>query len=317
MSLQVGVLMDPIEDIKTYKDTSFAMILSAQERNHKVFYLRPEDLYVEEGQAMARCRQIHVKDQQVDYYQLGEELSIHLADLDVILMRKDPPFNMEYIYASYVLEMAEVQGALVLNPPAALRTVNEKFYINYLPQCSPKTLVCRDPQRILDFVAKVGKAVLKPLDSMGGEGIFQLRHGDSNNNVIIESLGLRGQRSLMVQAFIVDVQRGDKRIIMIDGEPVSHGLLRIPKEGEFRANLAAGGHGVVEELSKRERWLCSQASPLLKHLGLIFVGLDVIGGYITEINVTSPTCLREIAAATQQDLGALFWEKVEARHGRA
>lgn len=289
--------MDAIETIKPYKDSTFAMMLAAQDRGHQLFYFQQENLFVEAGEVYVTAQTITVTDNSADYYQVGEPHVFTLATLDAVLMRKDPPFDMEYVYTTYLLEMAEKQGTLIVNPPNALRAVNEKFYINYFPELTPKTLVSRDMDKIRAFIETEGKAVVKPMDGMGGMGIFKVSRDDANTNAILESLG-NGKNTIMVQAYLDNVVDGDKRILLVDGEPAEFGLARIPQGKEFRANLAAGGIGKVQALTEREHELCKTIKPIIKELGLLFVGLDVIGGYITEINVTSPTCIREIEAET-------------------
>ncbi len=295
--LKIGILMDAIETIKPYKDSTFAMMLSAQDRGHQLFYFQQSNLCVIEGIVYVTANPIKVFDNVDGYYQLDEEMFFPLAELNAVLMRKDPPFDMEYIYSTYMLEMAEKQGTLIVNPPNALRAVNEKFYINYFPELTPKTLVTRDLAKILNFIEVEKKAVVKPMDGMGGRGIFKVSYDDSNTNAILESLGA-GSRTIMVQAYLDKVVLGDKRILLVDGEPARWGLARIPQDKDFRANLAAGGRGEVQELTSSELALCEKIKPSIKELGLLFVGLDVIDGRITEINVTSPTCIREIEAET-------------------
>lgn len=299
MSAKIGILMDPIQSINIKKDSTFAMMLAAQKLGVEIRYFQQTDLYVEEGVAWVQSEAVHVTDNSKDYYALADNKTHPLSELSVILMRKDPPFDMEYIYATYILEMAEKAGVKVVNPPTALRQVNEKFFINYFKTVTPPTFVSNNREKILEFVEKHKKVVVKPLDGMGGSGIFKLQSDDDNLNVILETVSQHYQQTIMVQGFIEGVEKGDKRILLIDGQPIDYGLSRIPKKGEFRANLAAGGHGVVEVLTEREREICNQVAPTLKQLGLVFVGLDVINGYLTEINVTSPTCIREIENETQ------------------
>ncbi len=301
MSLSFGILMDPIESIKPYKDSTFAIMLAAQARGHRLHYFQQKDISVAAGRAQVTARQIEVTDTEENYFRLQAEKTSPLDTFDVILMRKDPPFDMEYIYTTYMLELAEMRGTLVVNPPAALRQVNEKFFISHFPDLAPTTLITRDMERIREFVRNEGQAVVKPLDGMGGTGIFLLSRNDQNTNAILESLG-GGKNSLMVQSYLDGITRGDKRILLVAGEAPQYGLARIPQQGEFRANLAAGGKGVVEPLNTREKTLCAAIRPQLEQLGLLFVGLDVIDGYITEINITSPTCIREIAQATGEDI---------------
>lgn len=315
MSLSIGVLMDAIETIKTYKDSTFAMLLTAQKRGHRLYYFQQADLFVQQGVAMVTAQEIEVYDRPEDYVRLSPAQTFTLPDLDVILMRKDPPFDMEYIYTTYILEMAERQGTLVVNPPNALRQVNEKFFISYFPELSPRTLITRNIQRIKTFIMEEQQAVIKPMDGMGGMGIFKLSANDCNTNAILEAMG-NGERTLMAQTFLPKVSTGDKRILLVDGEAPEHSLARLPQQGEFRANLAVGGKGVVEKLTKREKEVCAAVKPKIQELGLMFVGLDVIDGRITEINVTSPTCIREIAAATGEDIAERLLLAIEQKVGR-
>ncbi|MBS9778061.1 MAG: glutathione synthase [Gammaproteobacteria bacterium] len=299
MTLKIGVLMDAIETIKPYKDSTFAMMLAAQARGHDLYYFQQQDLVVDNGVAYTSAQKISVTDTSEHFYNVGIAEKITLDSFDAILMRKDPPFDMEFVYTTYILEMAEKKGTLIVNPPNALRAVNEKFYINYFPELTPKTLVTRNIDSIKNFIEKEGKAVVKPMDGMGGSGIFKVSKDDSNTNTILEALG-NGKQTIMVQAYIDKVIDGDKRILLVDGEPAQYGLARIPQGKEFRANLAAGGIGQVQALTRQELELCKKIKPTIKELGLLFVGLDVIGGHITEINVTSPTCIREIEAETDE-----------------
>lgn len=291
--------MDAIETIKPYKDSTFAMMLAAQARGHDLYYFQQQDLVVDNGVAYTSAQKISVTDTSEHFYNVGIAEKITLDSFDAILMRKDPPFDMEFVYTTYILEMAEKKGTLIVNPPNALRAVNEKFYINYFPELTPKTLVTRNIDSIKNFIEKEGKAVVKPMDGMGGSGIFKVSKDDSNTNTILEALG-NGKQTIMVQAYIDKVIDGDKRILLVDGEPAQYGLARIPQGKEFRANLAAGGIGQVQALTRQELELCKKIKPTIKELGLLFVGLDVIGGHITEINVTSPTCIREIEAETDE-----------------
>ncbi len=296
--MKIGILMDAIETITPKKDSSFAIMLAAQQQGHEIRYFQQHDLTVVDGVPWVLSSAIAVTDQSTDYYQLSDSKQHPLATLDVILMRKDPPFDMEYVYATYILEMAEQLGTKVINPPAALRQVNEKFYISYFPEVTPPTLVSKNRAQIEQFISAHGKVVVKPLDGMGGSGIFKLEKDDENIAVILETVSHHFSQTIMVQGFVEGVEKGDKRIILINGEPIDYGLSRIPKAGEFRANLAAGGHGVVEALTEREREICRAVAPQLNSLGLVLVGLDVINGHLTEINITSPTCLREIEKET-------------------
>ncbi len=311
--MKLGVIMDPVEGINVKKDSTLAMLLAAQKRGWDIQYMELEDIYVEDGNAMCRRRSLEVRDDPHDWFSRGDSTSSTLGELDVVLMRKDPPFDMEYIYATYILELAAQQGALVVNNPASLRDANEKMFITRFPQCIVPTLVSRDPALLREFVGNHGDSVFKPLDGMGGSSIFQVRPGDLNMNVIIESLSDYGKNFVMAQRFIPDIDKGDKRILLIDGQPVDYALARVPPAGEFRGNLAAGGQGVGVELSERDRWICEQVAPVLKDKGLIFVGLDVIGDYLTEINVTSPTCIRELDQIYDIDIASMLMDCIEAK----
>lgn len=292
--VQVGVVMDSIDVIKPAKDTTLAMLLAAQARGWALRYLEQSDLYLRDGEAWGRTRSLEVRDTTQGWFTLGEAREQALGALDLILMRKDPPFDLEYIYSTYILERAEAVGCLVINHPQALRDANEKAYTAWFPQCCAPTLVTRSQQRMHDFLATYHKIVVKPLDGMGGESVFVLSEGDPNLSVVFETLTARGTRMAMTQKFLPEISTGDKRILLIDGEPVPYALARIPAPGESRGNLAAGGHGVGLPLSARDRWICAEVASALREKGLLFVGLDVIGDYLTEINVTSPTCAREL-----------------------
>lgn len=309
----VAVLMDDINSIKTYKDTTFALMLAAQRRGMEVMVFGQQDWSVRDGGVRAYVRTVELFDRAEDYYRVLNEEEIDLSTVDVVLQRKDPPFNLRFIYDSYMLDLLAQQGVTVVNPPSALRNINEKFAIAQVPQCTPPTLITKSREDILDFLREHKEAVLKPLDGMGGSGIFKLTLGDKNTTAILDAMNPDGLETLMVQGFLPQVSDGDKRILIIDGEAVDHGLARLPKEGEFRANLAAGGRGVVRPLTEREWWLVEQVKPLIVREGLHLVGLDVIGGFVTEINVTSPTCLREIEAETGQDISGRFWQRLAAK----
>ncbi len=305
--------MDPIGSIKPYKDTTLALMLAAQKRGWQLRYLEMGDLWLRDGVARGRVRPVTVYDDKKHWYDLGEPEEIDLGSLDAILMRKDPPFDLEYITATYILERAEDQGALVVNKPRSLRDANEKVFISWFSQCCAPTLVSRDAAQLKAFHAEHGDVVLKPLDGMGGAGIFRIGADGLNLGAVIETLTDNGQRSIMAQRYLPQISDGDTRVLVIDGEPVPYGLARIPKAGETRGNLAAGGRGEARPLTERQRWLAAQVGPRLKEMGLLFVGLDVIGDYLTEINVTSPTCAREIDAAFGTDIGDLAMRAVEAR----
>jgi glutathione synthase len=310
---QLGVIMDPIESINVKKDSSFAMLLEAQRRGWPITYLQQRDLFLRDGRVSGRGRGLQLRDDPDDWFSTGEPFELELGTLDVILMRKDPPFDMEYIYTTYLLDRAAADGALVVNRPDSLRDANEKLFTAWFPQCCPPTLVSRDMARLKAFLAEQGDVVVKPLDGMGGEGIFRLRLGDPNTNAILETGTVHGRKTLMAQRFLPEYADGDKRILLIDGEPIPYALARIPAEGESRANLAAGGAGVGVELSGRDRWICSEVGPALRERGLVFVGLDVIGDYLTEINVTSPTCIRELDAIYDLNISATLFDAIEAR----
>ena len=296
MSLHIGVVMDPIDHIKPWKDTTLAMLLEAQRRDWTLHYMEPADLYVLDGRVLATTRDLQVRDDNDDWFTLGAPEARELAGLDMILMRQDPPFDAAYLYVTHMLEKVEREGVLVVNRPGSVRDCNEKLFATNFPQCCVPTLVSGSAQRLREFVAQQGDAVMKPLDAMGGTNVFRIEPGSANLSVIIEVLTEYGKTPVMAQRFIPEIKDGDKRILMINGEPVPYALARIPKEGEFRGNLAAGGTGQGRELTERDRWICSQVGPTLKEKGLYFVGLDVIGDYLTEINVTSPTCVRELDA---------------------
>lgn len=306
----LGVVMDPIGAIKPYKDTTLAMLLAAQARGWTLSYMEQPDLYLRDGEARARRRALTVKDDSHDWFSLGREQDGPLADLDLILMRKDPPFDMEYVSTTYILERAEQAGVRVVNRPQALRDANEKAYTAWFPQCCPPTLITRDMGRIRAFLAEHKKVVVKPLDGMGGAMIFVLAEGDPNTSVVLETLTREGARLTVAQKYLPEIKDGDKRILLIDGEPVPYALARVPAPGESRGNLAAGGKGVGVALTERDRWICRQVAPALREKGLAFVGLDVIGEWLTEINVTSPTCARELDALYGLDIAGQFMDSL-------
>ncbi|MCV6615123.1 MAG: glutathione synthase [Cellvibrionaceae bacterium] len=313
MRVKLGVVMDPIAQISYKKDTTLGLLLAAAERDWELFYMEQADLYLDQGEAKALLRPLQVFAQPEKWFELGEPTPTPLAELDVILMRKDPPFDSEFIYSSYILEAAERAGTLVVNKPQSLRDCNEKVFATQFPQCCPPVLVSRNDQQLREFHAEHGDVIFKPLDGMGGAGIFRCRADDPNIGVILETLTRFGQETIMAQKFIPDISNGDKRILVVDGEPVPYCLARIPAEGETRGNLAAGGRGVAQPLSERDWWIARQIAPTLKDKGLLFVGLDVIGDYLTEINVTSPTCLREIDAAYDTAIGQRLMAAIAKR----
>lgn len=313
MQISLGVIMDPIASINYHKDSTLAMLLAAQSRGWPLYYMEMDDLSLQNGEAWARMRPLQVMADPNGWYQLGEVEEAPLHQLNCLLMRKDPPFDMEYIYATYMLELAERRGSLVVNRPASLRDANEKVFTSYFPRCSPPTLVSRRKEAIRGFMEQHGEVILKPLEGMGGASIFKLTRDDPNASVVIETLTAHGSRYAMAQRFIPEISAGDKRILLIDGEPVPYALARIPAQGELRGNLAAGGRGEGVELSERDHWICQQLAPTLREKGLMFVGIDVIGDYLTEINVTSPTCIRELDKQYGLDIGGQLMDAIERR----
>lgn len=313
MTIRLGVLMDPIGSIKIKKDSSFAMLLEAQARGWTIHYMEQSDLFLRDGQTYARLRRLKLFANAQHWFEWGEESTDPLATLDVLLMRKDPPFDMEYIYTTYLLERAEEAGVLVVNKPRSLRDANEKLFTAWFPQCTPPTLVTRRGDSIRRFLAEHGDIILKPLDGMGGMSIFRLRQNDPNISVVIETLTANQTRFTMAQSFVPEITQGDKRILLVDGEPIPYALARVPAPGETRGNLAAGGKGVGMPLSERDRWICAQVGPVLREKGLLFVGLDVIGDYLTEINVTSPTCIRELDELYGLNISSQLLDVIAAR----
>ncbi|CAK0776339.1 glutathione synthetase [Gammaproteobacteria bacterium] len=313
MTLRLGIVMDPIGTIKVAKDSSFAMLLAAQVRGWEIHYFEMGDLWCRDGRAYGAARLLTVRDDPRDWYFFRGETTLPLDALDVILMRKDPPFDMEYVYSTYLLELAEAHGTLVVNRPSALRDANEKLFAAWFPQCCPPTLVTRQARQVRDFLAEHGDIVVKPLDAMGGASVFRLRTNDPNLNVVLETLSALGRRYFMAQRYLPEVCDGDKRILLVDGEPIPYALARIPAPGETRANLAAGGKGVGVALTARDLWICAQIGPELRRRGLMFVGLDVIGDWCTEINVTSPTCIRELDARYGLNIADQLLDRIEAR----
>src|SRR5690554_2163851 len=313
--MKLAMIMDPIESVKTYKDTSFRLLLEAQTRNYELYYLTMEDLSIVASEPMARARTVEVVDQPTDFYTLGEPVEMPLGSFDVIMMRKDPPFDTEFVYATHILELAERRGALVVNKPQSLRDCNEKLFTAWFPELTPPTIVTRNAEQIRAFHTEHRDIILKPLDGMGGASIFRVRDDGNNLGVIIETLTQHGQRFAMVQRYLPEISEGDKRILIIDGEPMPYALARIPSAGETRGNLAAGGTGRPQPLSDSDWELARRVGPELKRRGLTIVGLDVIGNHITEINVTSPTCMREIEAAYELNIAEKVFEAIERQLG--
>lgn len=317
MKLKIGIVMDPIASITYKKDSSLAMLWAAADRDWQLFYMTQADLYLNQGEAFAKMRPLRVFREPDHFYELGDMQNSRLDELDVVLMRKDPPFDNEYIYATYILERAEQQGTLIVNKPQALRDCNEKVYATAFSQCSPPNLISRDSTLLKAFHAEHGDVIFKPLDGMGGSSIFRLKEDDPNVSVIIETLTNHGQQQIMAQKYLPEIKEGDKRILLINGEPVDYCLARVPAKGETRGNLAAGGLGRAQPLTDRDRWIAQQVGPELKRRGLIFVGLDVIGDYLTEVNVTSPTCIREIDNAYDTDIGGQLMDVIAGIRSQA
>ena len=312
MPLDVVVVMDPIGSIKIAKDTTFAMLLEAQRRGHRLQYVIPGRLSLRDGVAQAQVAALTVKDDKAGWFTLGDTRTLTFGPGQVVLMRKDPPVDDQYLYDTHVLGIAQQAGALIVNDPQGLRDYNEKLAALLFPQCCPPTLVSRDPAALKAFVAEHGEAVLKPLDGMGGRSIFRVKAGDPNTNVILETL-VGGGRLTLAQRFIPGIKDGDKRVLLVGGEPVDYALARIPQGDEFRGNLAAGGRGEGRPLSERDRWIATQVGPEMKRRGMLFVGLDVIGDYLTEVNVTSPTCVRELDAQFGLNIAALLFDAIEKK----
>ena len=313
MTYTVGVVMDPIAKIKPEKDTSFAMMLEAQHRGATVIYLELKDLYIDNGVPKAIGYPVTVRDQAQDFYTLGEEQQYLLGELDVILMRKDPPFDSEFLYATHILDLAERAGALVVNKPQSLRDFNEKLFTAYFPELIPDTLVTRNAALVRQFHAKHKDVICKPLDGMGGASIFRIKEDGTNLGVIIETLTSNGQSQMMVQAYLPAIKEGDKRVLIVNGKVMPYCLARLPSAGETRGNLAAGGTGRPQPISDSDRALAETIAPVLVERGLMFVGLDVIGDRITEINVTSPTCVREIERAYDINITGELFDAIEAK----
>ena len=308
---KLGIVMDPIESIKPWKDSSFAMMLEAQNRDWEIFYIRINDIYMDSSVSRARYQTINLSDDNHHWYDVIDSGDCRLDSLDTILMRKDPPFDLEYIYCTYLLEQAEEAGVLVVNKPASLRDCNEKLFTRYFPQCCVETRVSRNPELLIEFIDQHQDCIVKPLDGMGGQSIFRVKAGDNNTNVILETVARMGTSQTMVQRYIPQITEGDKRILLIDGEPVEYALARLPAAGENRGNIAAGASTRGQPLSERDRWLCAQVGPELRKRGLLFVGIDVIGDYITEINVTSPTCIRELDREFNLNISADLFNCIE------
>ncbi len=313
MPCNVVVVMDPIASIKIAKDSTFAMLLEAQRRGHRLFYVLPGGLTLRGGVAFADIAALTVRDDKSDWFELGTASQHALTCGDVVLMRKDPPVDADYLHDTHILGFAQRAGALVVNDPQGLRDFNEKLAALEFPECCPPTLVSRSAAALKAFVAEHGDAVLKPLDGMGGRSIFRARAGDTNLNVILETLTGHGRHLAMAQRYLPEIVDGDKRILLVDGEPVDYCLARIPQGDEFRGNLAAGGRGEGRPLSERDRWIAARVGPAMRERGMLFVGLDAIGDYLTEVNVTSPTCIRELDAQFGLNIAGLLFDAIEKR----
>jgi glutathione synthase len=315
MPYDLGVVMDPIATIKPHKDSTFAMMLAAQARGWPLWYMEACDLFLVDGRCHARMRPVTVRDSSVDWYAWGAARVAPLDTLPVVLMRKDPPVDMEYVHATQLLELAERRGTLVVNRPAALRDLNEKLATAWLPDCCVPTRVTCDTVALGGFLDEQDDIVVKPLDAMGGQSVFRVRRNDPNRNVIFETLTANGMRYAMAQRFIPEIRDGDKRILLVDGEPVPYALARVPKAGETRGNLAAGGTGHGVPLGERERWIAGRVGNLLRERGVLFAGIDVIGDWLTEVNITSPTCIRELDRQYGLDIAGQLLERIAARLG--
>jgi glutathione synthase len=313
MKIRLGVVMDPIESINIKKDTTLAMLWAASDRGWSISYMRQQDLYQAGGEPRAKIKPLQVFRDTDDCYQLGETEDLNLGDLDVILMRKDPPFDNEFVYSTYILEAAERLGTLIVNKPQSLRDCNEKMFATQFPQCCPPLVVSRDEAILRAFHAEHGDVIFKPLDGMGGSSIFRVKQDDPNLGVILETLTDYGAQTIMAQKYLPEIVDGDKRILLIDGEPVDYCLARIPSQGETRGNLAAGGTGRAQPLTDRDRWIANQIGATAREKGLLFVGLDVIGDHLTEINVTSPTCVREIDNQFGTDIASTLMDAIEGK----
>ncbi|BBL73488.1 glutathione synthase [Methylomagnum ishizawai] len=312
MSIKLGIVMDPIGKIKIHKDTSFALLLEAQARGYELYYMELNDLYLRDGRTHARMRSLRVQRNELSWFSLGDGEDLPLDRLDVVLMRKDPPFDQEYIYATYLLECAESRGVYVVNKPRSLRDANEKLFTAWFSHCCAPTLVAREAGKFREFLREQKEIVLKPLDGMGGASIFRVAENDPNLSVILETMTRHNTRYAMAQRYLPAIVDGDKRILVVNGEAVPYALARIPAQGESRGNLAAGGRAEGRELTARDRWIVEQVGPTLKERGLVFVGLDVIGDYLTEVNVTSPTCVQELDKFFNLNISAKLMDHIES-----
>ena len=313
MTVKLGVVMDPIETINFHKDSTLAMLFAAQERGWELWYMEQADLFLRDSDCYAEMNRFEVRPDPGDWFSHAPRETLPLEHLDVVLMRKDPPVNLEYMYSTFLLQRAEIAGVLIVNRPEALRNASEKLHTAWFSQCCAPTTVSRKMSRLRSFIDEYRDIVVKPLNGMGGASVFRVRHDDPNLNVILETITRNGKKSAMAQRYIPEITAGDKRILMIEGEPYPHALARIPAAGESRGNLAAGGTGEGVDLSDRDRWICGQVGPALREYGIIFAGLDVIGDYLTEINVTSPTCIRELDKQYGTDIASQLMDAIDAR----
>jgi glutathione synthase len=314
MTIRLGVVMDPIESINPKKDSTLAMLLAAQQRGWDLLYMRRKDLFLRDGRAYGHMREVTVNDNNHDWHSFpADPDDAPLDTLDAILMRLDPPANAEYLYAAYLLQLAQERGVLVVNSPESLRLINEKLYISRFRELCTPTLVTSQRSRLKAFLEEQHDIIIKPLDGMGGRSVFRIRIGDTNTGVILETMTGDDRRTVMAQRYIPQISAGDKRILLIDGQPVPYALARIPLKGENRGNLAAGGRGEGRELSERDRQICAQVGPVLREQGVLFAGLDVIGDYLTEINITSPTCIRELNAIYGLDIAGQLMDVIAVR----
>ena len=311
--MKLGMVMDPIGSIDFKKDSSLQILLEAQSRGHDIYYMEPSSLFLKDSGAFALARSVFVKDNPEGWYELSETSEIKLSSLDMILMRQDPPFNTNYIYNTYVLEEAERNGVVVINKPSSLRDCNEKVFATQFPQCCTPFLVTSNYKLIKEFIETHLDTVIKPLDGMGGSSVFRVKRHDLNINVILETITNYSVTKVMVQKYIPDIKEGDKRILLVDGHPMQAAIARVPAEGEFRGNLAAGAKAVVKSLTAKDKWICDQVKPHLERLGLVLVGLDIIGEYLTEINITSPTCFKEYKNLCDIDVAYKLLDSLEKK----
>ena len=312
-TLKIGMIMDPIGSITPYKDSSLAMLLEAGRRGAEIHYFEQKDVRLLSGKALGQSTLLQVRDDNDDWFDFGARQEVELGALDAILMRKDPPFDMEYVYTTYVLDRAQADGALIVNAPQALRDMNEKAYTAWFPELTPSTLITRSMEEMKAFLAEHGHVVAKPLDGMGGRSIFVIRQGDKNANVVFETLTEYGTKFAMAQVYIPEITAGDKRILLIEGEPVPYALARIPSDEDNRGNMVAGAVAVGQEMSQRDFEICERVGPVLRDAGVLFAGIDVIGDYLTEVNVTSPTGIRELDKQFDLNIAGQMFDAIESR----